>query len=238
MATYKNFSISRKQGKFYLKEKQPTEGFQEITYGTEGKKTYHQYHDSVSGMPTYFGTKEVEYDGRTLRFLELTLEDGDVINKISAPLKNRGGYTDEVKALVSSLNGYDMGEPVTINPKTSKYMTAKGVERENLNIYINYNNRKNAEGKNEGTGYIKFEDVPSPTSSIVAGDTVWDWSPQTQFYYDKIQEIETKFKSAATSTPAATTTVPSKNPIPTATPQQAFGELDDGKGNEHDNLPF
>jgi len=232
MATYQNFSISKKQGKFYLKEKQPTEGYQEVTYG-EGKKTYHKYFDTVQGMPTYFGTKEIEYQGRPLKFLELTLEDGDIINKISAPLKNRGGYTDEVKALVSALVGYDMGEPVSIAPKTNSYTTKAGKEGESLNVYINYQNRKNEDGKNASTGYINFDQVPSPTSSVVAGDKVWDWTPQTQFYYDKIQEIEEKFKNGTTSVPS---TPQANKPLPKVEPQNAFPGLD----NEDDSgeLPF
>lgn len=242
MATYQNFSISKKLGKFYLKEKQPTEGYTEVEYGTPPKKTYHKYFDTVQGLPTYFGTKEVEFDGRTLKFMELSLDDGEVVNKISVPLKNRGGYTDEVKALVSALEGYDVGEPVSIAPKRNTYTTKTGKDGENLNIYINYKNRQGADGKNESTGYIKFEEIPSPTSSIVAGDTVWDWTPQTQFYYDKIQAIEEKFKNAsgdATPTVKSTTKPTTKKAGPiTASPAEAFEPVSDLNDGMMDDLPF
>ena len=71
--TYNNFSISSGKGKLYLKEKTPTEGYEEVTYGTEGKKTYHKYFNSIKGIPSYLESKEVLFDGRTLRFLEFTL---------------------------------------------------------------------------------------------------------------------------------------------------------------------
>lgn len=235
MATYQNFSISKKLGKFYLKEKQPTEGYTEVEYGTPVKKTYHKYFDTVEGLPTYFGTKEVEFDGRTLKFMELSLADGDVINKISVPLKNRGGYTDEVKALVSALDKYDVGEPVSISPKRTTYTKANGQEGDNLNVYINYKNRQGEDGRNESTGYIQFSDIPKPTSSVVAGDTVWDWTPQTQFFYDKIQAIEERFKNTNTSTP--TPSKPASKAIPTASPQEAFEPVSD-LNNDMDDLPF
>lgn len=229
---YRNFSISKGKGKLYLKEKQPTEGYEEITYG-EGKKTYHQYHDRIKGIPKEFGVKEVEYDGRKLRFLELTLEDGDVVNKVSVNLKNKGGYTDEVKALLSALKGLEMGEEVSLVPHRSISTGKNGKEYENLNIYINYLNKKDEDGKNPSTGYINYADIPAPTSSIVAGDKVWDWTPQTEFYYEVLQEVEAKFNNSPTapaSTPAQTT---SKAGVPTATPQQAFEPAE-----ENDDLPF
>ena len=197
---YNNFSVSKKMAQFYLKESQPTEGYQEVTYG-EGKKTYHKYFKQVQGVPTYFGTKEVEYDGRTLRFLELTLQNGEDSNKISVSLKNKGGYTDEVRKLVSVLNIADLNEEIVFSMRNNKYTTKKGVEKEDLQIYGNYVNRKNAEGRNESTGFIPYDEIPQPIQKTVAGDVVWDWTPQTEFYYQKIQEIEERFKNKDESTP-------------------------------------
>lgn len=197
---YNNFSVSKKMAQFYLKESQPTEGYQEVTYG-EGKKTYHKYFKQVQGVPTYFGTKEVEYDGRTLRFLELTLQNGEDSNKISVSLKNKGGYTDEVRKLVSVLNIADLNEEIVLSMRNNKYTTKKGVEKEDLQIYGNYVNRKNAEGRNESTGFIPYDEIPQPIQKTVAGDVVWDWTPQTEFYYQKIQEIEERFKNKDESTP-------------------------------------
>lgn len=197
---YNNFSVSRKKAQFYLKESQPTEGYQEVTYG-EGKKTYHKYFKQVQGVPVYFGTKEVEYDGRTLRFLELTLQNGEDSNKISVPLKNKGGYTDETRKLVSVLNGADLNEEIVFSMRNNKYTNKKGVEKEDLQIYGNYVNRKNEEGRGESTGFIPFDEIPKPIKKTVAGDIVWDWTPQTEFYYQKIQEIEERFKNKNETAP-------------------------------------
>lgn len=189
------YSISRKRGQFYQKSNEPKEGYEEVTYG-EGKKTYHKYFKSISGTPIYFGTKEVDYQGTKLNFMELTLEDGEDTNVISVNLFNNSGYTDEAKALVSALNGLELGEPVTVNPTTSKYTGKNGKQYTNLNIYINYNNRKGSNGKNESTGYINFEDIPGPVQKTVAGRTTWDWTPQTEFYYERITEIQERFKGS------------------------------------------
>lgn len=193
---YNNFSVSKKMAQFYLKESQPTEGYIEVTYG-EGKKTYHKYFKQVKGTPVYFGAKEVEYEGRILKFLELTLKDGDDMNKISVPLKNKAGYTDEARKIISIMNKADITEPIVLSMRNSKYTNSKGVEKEDLQIYGNYVERLNEDGRGLTTGFIPFDEIPKPESKTVAGDTVWDWTPQTEFYYQKFLEIETKFKDVA-----------------------------------------
>ena len=236
--TYNNFSISSGKGKLYLKEKTPTEGYEEVTYGTEGKKTYHKYFNSIKGVPSYLESKEVQFDGRTLRFLELTLIDGDISNKVSVSLKNKGGYTDEVKLLLSALDGLEMGEEVTLSTAKTSYKNKKGEDKEQLNIYINYVNRLGENGKGLSTGYIPFTDVPKPTSKVVAGDTTWDWTEQTEFYYAKLTSILEKFKN---NTPA-TNTQPQVNTeapkIPPITPEQAFQPATNVNTKEHQDLPF
>jgi len=196
---YKNYSLSTGKAKFYLKSKTPEAGFEEVTYGTDNKKTYHQYAASIKGVPTYLETKSIEFDGRTLKFLELTLMDGDTANKLSLPLKNKSGYTDEVKVLISALNGLELGEEVVLNPSVNKYTNAKGQAKESLQLYINYVNKKNEQGKSQSTGYIPFAEIPKPVSKVVAGDTTWDWSVQTEYYWKKLTEIEARFKNQTTS---------------------------------------
>jgi hypothetical protein len=234
MATYRNFSISRGKGKLYLKEKQPTEGFEEVTYG-EGKKTYHQYHNKIEGVPNFFGVKEVQHEGRTLKFLELSLEDGDTINKVSVNLKNKGGYTDEAKALISALKGLEMGERMSLAVHKSTSEGKNGKTYENLNIYLNYLDRKDDNGKNPSTGFINYTDIPAPTSREVAGETVWDWAIQTEFYYTILQEIEERFKSASAGndTPAPETpkSAPEKAKNTAKTPAAS-------NANSSDDLPF
>lgn len=229
MTKYNNFSISAGKGKLYLKEKQPTVGFEEITYGTEGKKTYHQYHNSIKGVPKYFDIKEVQYEGKTLKFLELTLIDGDTSNKVSVPLKNiRGSYTDEVKSMLSALNGLELGEEVTLSTKNTTTTGKNGKEYKNLNIYINYVNRLGENGKGLSTGFIPYTEIPAADKKVVAGDTQWDFSQQTEFFYTKLQEIQAKFQNGQSETSTAPT--PAE---PTSTKQESKTEQ-----KEVDKLPF
>jgi len=236
--TYNNFSISSGKGKLYLKEKQPTQGYEEVSYGTEGKKTYHQYHDSIKGIPKYFDVKEVQYDGKTLKFMELSLVDGDVSNKVSVPLKNtKGGYTDEARALLSALVGMDLNEEVTLSTKTTTTTGKNGKEYKNLNLYINYVNRLGDNGKGASTGFIPYSEIPAPIEKIVAGDKTWDWSPQTEFFYSKLQEVQAKFQNGQTaSQPQVNTEAPK---IPVASPSEAFDKVEKQEMTEDfDKLPF
>ena len=236
--TYNNFSISSGKGKLYLKEKQPTQGYEEVSYGTEGKKTYHKYFNSIKGIPSYLESKEVQFDGRTLRFLELTLIDGDISNKVSVSLKNKGGYTDEVKLLLSALDGLEMGEEVTLSTAKTSYKNKKGEDKEQLNIYINYVNRLGENGKGLSTGYISFTDIPKPTSKVVAGDTTWDWTEQTEFYYAKLTSILEKFKNSTPATNAQSQTNTEAPRIPVASPTEAFEPLTEPINNNMQKLPF
>lgn len=226
MATYNNYSISSAKGKLYLKEKQPTEGYEEVSYGTEGKKTYHKYFNIVKGVPTTLEQKEVQFEGRTLKFLELTLVDGDNNNKISVPLKNKNGYSDETKLILSSLNGLELGEEVTFSTAKSTYTNKKGEEKSQLNVYINYVNRLGENGKGLSTGFIPFSEIPKPTSKVVAGDTTWDWTDQIEFYYSKLTEILAKFQNTSSSSPKP------------ATPKEAFEPVTDTKTEDYSDLPF
>lgn len=239
--TYNNFSISSGKGKLYLKEKQPTEGYEEVTYGTEGKKTYHKYADSIKGLPKTFEVKEVSYEGKTLKFLELSLVDDNVSNKVSVPLKNaKGNYTDEVKALLSALNGLNLGEEITLTTKATTTTGKNGKEYKNLNIYINYVNILGENGKGLGTGFIPYTDIPAPIEKVVAGDKTWDWTPQTEFFYSKLGEIQAKFQNApaTASTIAPKAETKSANALPPQTAEQAFPPAGKLNTEETDDLPF
>jgi hypothetical protein len=235
MATYNNYSISFGKGKLYLKEKQPTEGFVEVIYGVNNdQKTYHRYVDSIVGVPSRFEVKEITYQGRTLKFLELSLKDGDTYNKVSVPLKNtKGLYSDEAKALLSALNGLDLGEEVTLTVNVKESEGKNGKTYKNLNIYINYVHRLGDNGKGQSTGFISFNDIPRPTEKIVAGDKTYDYTAQTEFFYAKLQEIQAKFGGAETKT---TTQTPKQEPLSTA-PFQTI-EPKNLSTSEPDDLPF
>lgn len=237
---YKNYSISSGKGKLYLKAKVPTEGYEEVLYGTGEvkQKTYHQYHNSIKGFPKYLETKEIQHDGRTLRFLELTLIDGEVSNKISTALKNKNGYTDEVKQLVSALYNLELGEEVTLSVVKSKYTNKAGVEKDNLNVYINYTGRLGENGKGLGTGFIPFAEIPKAEKEVDEddGEVSWNWKPVNKFYTAKIKELEEKFKSSSESTQTPSTPAPQ---APTnKTPEQAFAPATNVKQTEPDDLPF
>lgn len=205
--TYNNYSISSGKGKLYLKAKQPTEGFEEVIYGTEGKKTYHKYFNSMKGVPKYFETKEVQHNGKTLRFLELTLVDGEDYNKLSTALKNKNGYTDEVKQLVSALYNLDLGEEVILSVNKGKYINKLGLEKETFNVYVNYTGRLGENGKGLGTGFIPFAEIPKAEKEVDEedGEVTWNWKPVNKFFTAKIKDIEAKFQGGViTSTPTPT----------------------------------
>jgi hypothetical protein len=234
--TYNNYSISNSKGKLYLKSPEPKEGYEQLTYGTENKVTFHKYEDRTQGVLKYFDVKEVQYQGKTLSFLEVSLIDGDVSNKVSVPLKNsKGNYTDEVKALVSSLNSADIGQNVTLSVTKTQSTAKNGKVYDNLNVYINYVDRLGDNGKGLSTGFISFDEIPKPEKEEDEDLGVsWNWKPVNKFYAVKIKELQAKFQNGSESTPTQT---PSKE-VPKATPQQAFESAKPFKAEAHNDLPF
>lgn len=221
MANYNNYSISRGKGKFYLKSATPQEGYEEVTYG-EGQKTYHKYSNRIEGVLKYFDTKEaLTKEGKKLQFLEVTFINGDDNNKVSVPLKNsKSNYTDEVKAIVSALNGAEVGHNMTVTLKNTKW-EKDNKTGENLNFYMNYVDRKNDEGKGLSTGFINFNDIPK---AIKEEDEdlgiTWDWKPVNKFYAQKIKEIKEKFENTTSATTPPTTT-----PAPKQQEEQSVNNL-------------
>lgn len=232
---YNNYSISLGKGKLYLKSSEPKDGYEKVTYGTDNKITYHKYENSVKGVLKYFDTKEVEYQGKKLSFLEVSLIDGEISNKISVPLKNsKSNYTDEVKALVSALNSAEIGEEVTLSAVKSTSTGKNGREYTNLNIYINYVNKLGENGKGLSTGFISFDEIPKPEKEDDEDlGVTWNWKPVNKYYAQKIKEIQAKFQNAPTTTPA-----PAQKPQEENYKGKKEFTEPLGKENEVSDLPF
>lgn len=237
--TYNNYSISLGKGKLYMKSSEPKEGYEKVTYGTDNKITYHKYENSIKGNLKYFDTKEVEFQGKKLAFLEVSLIDGEISNKVSVPLKNsKSNYTDEVKALVSALNSAEIGEEVTLSAvKTTSTSAKNGKEYTNLNIYINYVNKLGENGKGLSTGFISFDEIPKPEKEEDEDlGTTWNWKPVNKYYAQKIKEIQAKFQnSPQQSETASTANVGAPRP---KTANQAFPSSSIMNEKEPNDLPF
>lgn len=196
---YNNYSISSGKGAFYLKSKTPQEGYEEVTYGTEGKKTYHKYQKTVEGVLTGFDTKELEFEGKKLHFLEVVLTNGDDLNKISVPLKDsKNNYSSDARAIISSLNSADVNEEYSVSVYTKDNIKGDKTYK-NTSIFFNYKNRKNEEGKNISTGFIPYEEIPKPIKDEDEDlGTTYDFKPVNKFYAQKIKNIKEKFTSSPT----------------------------------------
>ena len=198
--TYNNYSFSIGKGKFYQKSKEPKEGYEQVTYGTDNKITYHKYFDSVKGTLKYFETKEVDYAGKKLSFLEVSFINGDESHKVSVPLKNsKGNYTDEVKAIISSLDAAEVGEEYTFSMRKNVSVGANGKEYTNVVAYLNYIHRQDDNGKGLSTGYIPYTSIPKAEKEEDEDlGVTWNWKPVNKFYAQKIKEIQAKFPAAYT----------------------------------------
>lgn len=235
---YFNFKISQKRAKFYQSSKEPRDGFEKVEYGMEEPKkvTYHKYMDKLHGVVKSVGVKEIQYEGRTLKFFELVLVDGDNQYAISASLRNAKGtnYTTEVKQIVSCLDNYTAGEPVTVTLSNKTTTGKDGKEYTNFNMYMNYQNILDDNGRGKSTGYISFDQIPKAEVEEVAGEKLYTFKAQMNFYYEKIKALSEKFPFVQQ---AVAQTTPAQQPaasVPAAKPAAAPAQVVDNE----DDLPF
>lgn len=234
---YFNFKISAKRGEFYQSSKTPREGFEEVIY-QEVKKTYHKYQRTLFGVVHSVASKEFIYEGKTIKLLEVSLKDGDNLYQISTQLKNtRGNYSDEAKALISALDGYQAGEPVTISLAYKSSQGKDGKTYNNCNVYINYQNILNDAGKGQSTGFIPYDQIPKPEKKEVAGEVVYNHEAQLVFFFEKLQVLSSKFK-AAEQAPRQETTAPTPAPVASAAQQSVSTPIATPTSMGDDNLPF
>jgi hypothetical protein len=203
---YNNYSISYSKGKLYLKSKEPKEGYEKVTYGTDNKVTYHKYVNSIQGVLTKAEVVEKEFEGRKLVFFEVTLIDGEDFNRVSTMLKNiKGNYTDEVKSLVSALDGAEFGSNVSLSVYKTK---SDKSDKDFFNVYINYLDRLGENGKPMSTGFIPYNEVPRAEKEEDEDlGTSWNWKPVNKFYAQKIKDIEAKSLADTRSQKTAEATV-------------------------------
>lgn len=241
---YFNYKISGTKGKLYLSSKDPKEGYEKVTYGTDGEKiTYHQYSNSTKGLFEGFQMKQVEAQGVTLSFLEVTLQDGDNQNKISVSLKDkRGNVSDEAKALISAFFNAEKGHEYTLTPNV-KVNHFNGKEYKNLSVYVNSTTIMNDNGKGQSTGFIQFSEIPKPVKEDDGmGGHTYDNREMNKFFGGKLKEISDRFGSGniPASPSNASLTAPVQNPDLTKlgsaiTPKKDF-EMP--VSIEEDELPF
>ena len=189
--TYNNYSISYSKGRLYLKSKEAKEGYEKVTYGTDNRIIYHKYADRVQGTLSKVEVSEKEFEGRKLVFFEVTLVDGNTVNRVSTVLRNvKGNYTDEVKCLVSALNSAEFGSNVSLSILKTK---SDKTDKEFLNIYINYLDRIGENGKPTSTGFIPYDEIPRAEKEEDPDLGVsWNWKPVNKYYAQKIKEIEAR----------------------------------------------
>lgn len=226
---------SASKGKFYEKSKEPKEGYEQVTYGTDNKITYHKYHDRVEGVVKGISSRSFTYEGREIYTLEVNVAatNGDDIS-ISMPMNTQSGsYTSLVQGFISSLENYKVGEPVSISVYINEYKTKSGEDRKKDAVYISYINIKNDEGKQQGTGFIPYTEIPPLGSKVVAGKTIWNADDQTEFFYQKLLSISARLSS--NSQPAATN---SASPAPSNKPAASSKAAPAASITEDDDLPF
>ena len=124
----------------------------------------------------------VEIPDKKLKFLEITLQDGNDINKISTtPNKANGNFSDAATCLISAFYSAEFGQRVVLSAKKNG---------EYLNVYVNYVDKVGDDGKGISAGYIPHTDVPRAIKDEDPDlGVTWDWKPVNKFWAVKLKEL-------------------------------------------------
>lgn len=232
---YINLKFSFGKGKFYESSKTPKEGFEEVIYGiNKDQKTYHKDYTSATGTLKAVNIRDVEFSGVKTKLLQVTLGSGEDLIQIACPIYGKYGVDEFAKAMVSALYNAEFGEEVVITPK--KTVSNVGDKTyNNINVYVNYLNRKDENGRGLSTGFIAHTEIPKAVKNVTKlGKTTYDNTAVDEFWEDRLTEILDKSNAQQGSTQTSHSTAETPK---TEAPKQAPPTNTEYQY-EEDDLPF
>lgn len=234
---YKNVRFKWGNGKFVESAKQLKDGFEKVEYTDPRTKknevTYHKFYGEVEGTISSVGINETTFG----TFLRVNVKTGDnEITSIQVSLEDDYGYSRETKAFISSLRGYEPGEPVTIRPVVKDFTRKNGKAGKDINFYFNYVNKKDSEGKSETTGYIAFSELPPLDKEEKRGKTVYNNEKQMDFYYQILEGVIAKMAKYWEEVKSKNTSTTPENSTPSE--DRTSGVLEPNAEFDEDDLPF
>jgi len=182
------YSISKSKSKFYSKSKDPREGYEQVTYGTDNSITYHKYVDTVEGILTKVVVEQKTLRGAELSFLSVELKTAEGYSDyISCTLKEYGRFTEQAKAMASALNGASFGELYRFSVRTRK---GNDSDKSFLNIFVNDLNKFDESGRPVSTGFIPSSEIPKGETSVdELGQKTTTYDNQNKFFTGLISNL-------------------------------------------------
>lgn len=166
------------EGKFAQRVKKDSAGSVERATKS-GKVVYEKYYSSAAGIITKLEIRSNEYDGKTFKSLNITL-DNEVKIQLSGGIDN---YQN--KSIINTLLSPELDitrKLVFVVSKTKDGYSEVFIMQDDHGI-------KRFSSKNNLNG------VPQPKEKESMGEKVWDWSEQNEWYYKKFNELSEKVKS-------------------------------------------
>lgn len=183
---YQNYSVGASG--LYQKSKVEMEGY--VLDAIQGN--FKKYVDGITGVVSSIKMRESVWDGKTLRFFEISLLEDDTTHTLSVSQMNQKGtnYSTETRLLLGSLKGYEVGERVTL---MTYYKAREGSQYKDFKCFLNYTDKpKNADGRLQSTGYIMHTDAPAPIVTELLGIKQYNFTEQVEFYKNLFDTVADK----------------------------------------------
>lgn len=159
-------------GKFAQRVRPDVVGVQKRTLKS-GKVVYEKYYNNVKGIITKLELKAREYEGKTLKSLNITL-DNEVQIQLSGGIDNAQNK-NIINTLLSPQCKLDCLLVFLISRDQDGYSEVfimqddHGIKR--------FSNKENPNG------------VPQPVKKEKMGEVKWDWDAQNEWFYNQFQEL-------------------------------------------------
>jgi len=157
-----------------------------------GKKVYYVEYDSVSGKLVHAEMRHIEDFGADV--IELSIKDGIDNYQLSLNVNSRYG-----QSFMARMLAIDLDKPIEIIPYA--FENKEGKKISGLNVHQNGQKINSLYTKDDPNG------LPEAKQIRKGKELKWDFTDQTNFYYDKFEEFAAKFpeKSTDVHTEAVTT---------------------------------
>lgn len=146
----------------------------------QGQKYYHlTFKDGIAGAITDIKINDSQFG----KMLEVTLTDESETSVLSVNM-----FSKAHKQLIEHLFHFDFNEPLC----WIQYVGKKSGDKTYMNCYVSYE----LKFKGRQPDWIKREEYPAGVEKESRGETVWDYSEQDDWFYEKTLELIKRFEKS------------------------------------------
>ena len=180
-----NYSVSGARKKLYHSSKEPKDGYIKLEM-ENGKVTYQRFVDGLIGSISYMKIKENDFGGKKSTTFTTFLNSEEQVSAIDIALNK-----DSYRAFIDAIYNVDFSKEIGV-----KFYEGKNVNNPSKpyqNCFVFYANETvTIDGKSKNVTPERLDSKTLAPKGIER-KSGWDFGDQEDFYFQKMEEIITRF---------------------------------------------